>query len=147
MNKTERYQSIWENIILPSVPQKYLDDKNVKYYYKIQIWLYNLLKQIKEDELEIYLRWFVDNKLPQLDSFNAGILCCDKMVASFKKNGGDYLLQNSRKCIKNKKEEFNSQRESEKEKFLNSILQKKARGERLSRFDKEALNILKEIKK
>jgi len=144
MNKTERYRLIWENTILPAIPGRYLNGRNSKYYYKVQIWLHNLFQSIKEEELEVYLDWFVNNRLYRLDSFNAGILCCNKMVENFKRTGADYILQNSRKRIKNKEKDFDSQRKTEKQKFLNSILEKKQQGKRLSSFDKEALKYLQD---
>ena len=135
-----KFQKIWEKDILSNIPKGYLHERNSNYYYKVQSGILNLYKYgLKESEIPLYVKWFVDMKLPKLNGFNVGILTCNNMVEEFKQRGGSYLLSHSRKRIEDKKGIFEEDASNEEKKLYDSIIKKKNSSEDLDEFEEEAL--------
>jgi hypothetical protein len=141
----DKFEGIWKNKILPHIPDKYLNERNTQYFYKIQSGILNLFRYgIKENDIPIFVDWFVKIKLPKLDGFNYGILTCNPMIEEFINKGANYLLSNSKKRIEDKRGKFESDASGEEKKLLESLKKKIESGEKLDEFDKELVTHFQE---
>lgn len=146
-NKKRKEKGIEERILWKSIVSSIQDHSKKKistgFYWKTQAWMNSLIKKIGKEKIEDYTKWFIENKLDIIDSFNAGIFSCDSMIAEYLKRKHNDRRSSSRKRIKDKQDKFKSHAIKQDKEMLCKILKKKSKGE-LDIYDKEMLKHLRE---
>jgi len=127
---------IWDRVLVEAEKHHY---KNLpKYYWKVGIATRNLIREIGEENIDKYIKWFFKYK-SHISKFNAGIFYYDGIVTEFKADLG-FLKKTT--SSKKRKEVFEEEAKEEEKRIFSKLLERKEKGI-MDEYDKELLSYYK----
>jgi len=113
-----------------------------RFYWRTKSWVHYLIKEVKQEGIDEYIKWFFEKKAGTIEDFNAGIFCCSGMIQEYKNSKKiKYKLKTS---SVEKKETFREQAEEEQKKIFKNLMKRKEKNQ-LDEYDEELLKYFRSI--
>jgi len=133
--KVESRRDIEEywNYVNKLAKKYYVTHKKIVYYFRIRIYIYELIKKIGKENIKDYAKWWFEEKVSKIRRFGAGIFFYGGIMEEYL----DWRKLEDKKNISKKEDVFHQQVLEEQRQYAVYCLEKKREGKKLEKWEIE----------